>query len=68
MSYRDIAVEAVDAVEVLCGYISLSMAWQKIPEKGAAKPVSFMISGPRRLRKLIENEDKVARLMREVDE
>ena len=68
MRYRDIAVEAVDAVEVLCGYISLSMAGQRIPEKDAAKLVSFMISGPRRLRKLIENEDKVTRFMREVDE
>ena len=44
------------------------MAGQRIPERDAAKLVSFMISGPKRLRKLIENEDKVARFMKEVDE
>ena len=66
--YREIAIEAVEAIDVLCNYISLSMAGQRIPERDAAKLVSFMISGPKRLRKLIENEDKVARFMKEVDE
>lgn len=68
MRYREIAIEAVEAIDALCYYISLSMAGQRIPERDAAKLVSFMISGPRRLRKLIENEDKVARFMKEVDE
>ena len=68
MMYREIAIEAVEAIDVLCNYISLSMAGQRIPERDAAKLVSFMISGPKRLRKLIENEDKVARFMKEVDE
>ena len=68
MRYREIAIEAVEAIDVLCDYISLSMAGQRIPERDAAKLVSFMISGPKRLRKLIENEDKVARSMKEVDE
>lgn len=68
MRYREIAIEAVEAIDVLCDYISLSIAGQRIPERDAAKLVSFMISGPKRLRKLIENEDKVARFMKEVDE
>lgn len=68
MRYREIAIEAVEAIDVLCDYISLSMAGQRIPERDAAKLISFMISGPKRLRKLIENEDKVARFMKEVDE
>ena len=68
MRYRERAIEAVEAIDALCYYISLSMAGQRIPERDAAKLVSFMISGPRRLRKLIENEDKVARFMKEVDE
>ena len=68
MRYREIAIEAVEAIDVLCDYISLSMAGQRIPERDAAKLLSFMISGPKRLRKLIENEDKVARFMKEVDE
>ena len=68
MRYREIAIEAVEAIDALCDYTSLSMAGQRIPERDAAKLVSFMISGPRRLRKLIENEDKVARFMKEVDE
>ena len=68
MRCREIAIEAVEAIDALCDYISLSMAGQRIPERDAAKLVSFMISGPRRLRKLIENEDKVARFMKEADE
>ena len=68
MRYREIAIEAVEAIDVLCDYISLSIAGQRIPERDAAKLVSFMISGPKRLRKLIETEDKVARFKTEADE
>lgn len=68
MGYRDIAVEAVDVIEALCDFTARSLAGHRIPQKEAAAAFSVMIAAPRRLRRLLEQEDRVAEFMREVDE
>lgn len=68
MSYRDIAIEAVNVTEVFSDYMAVLMSGQKPPERDAAKLVATMMSAPRRLRRMIEVEDKVAKFMSEVDE
>lgn len=68
MSYRDIAIEAVNVAEVFSDCMAVLLSGQKLPEKDAAKLIATMMSAPRRLRRMIEVEDKVARFMREVDE
>ena len=68
MSYRDIAIEAVSVTEMVSDYMAVLMSGQKLPERDAAKLVVTMMSAPRRLRRMIEVEDKVAKFMSEVDE
>lgn len=68
MKYRDIAIEAVDALSVLCDFVALSMTGHKPSSEEASRITSLMILAPRRLRHLIEQEDRAARFMREVDE
>ena len=68
MSYRDIAIEAVNVAEIFSDYMAVLLSGQRLPEKDAAKLIATMMSAPRRLRRMIEVEDKVAKFMREVDE
>lgn len=68
MSYRDIAIEAVNVAEVFSDCMAVLLSGQKLPEKDAAKLIATMMSAPRRLRRMIEVEDKMAKFMREVDE
>ena len=68
MSYRDIAIEAVNVAEVFSDCMAVLLSGQKLPEKDAAKLIATMMSAPRRLRRMIEVEDRVAKFMREVEE
>jgi len=68
VNYRNIAIEAVDDLSVLCDFVALSMTGHKPSSEEASRITSLMILAPRRLRYLIEQEDKVAKFMSEVDE
>ena len=67
MGYRDIAIEAINVAEAFSDCMAILISGQRLPEKDAAKMVATMMSAPRRLRRMIEVEDKVARFVREVD-
>lgn len=68
MRYRDIAIEAVNVAEVFSDCMAVLLSGQKLPEKEAAKLIATMMSAPRRLRRMIEVEDRMAKFMREMDE
>ena len=68
MSYRDIAVEACNVIDVLTDFIAISISGHSVSQKDSAKAFSLMMTASRRLRRLIEQEDRISEFMKELDE
>lgn len=68
MSYRDIAVEACNVIDVLTDFIAISISGHRVSKKDSGKAFSLMMTASRRLRKLIEQEDRISEFMKELDE
>ena len=68
MSYRDIAVEAGNVIDVLTDFTAISISGHRVSQKDSAKAFSLMMTASRRLRRLIEQEDRISEFMKELDE
>lgn len=68
MRYRDIAVEACDALDALTDFVAVSISGKRVSQRDSARAFALMMTASRRLRRLIEQEDRVAEFMRGVDE
>lgn len=68
MSYRDIAVEACNVIDVLTDFTAISISGHRASQKDSAKAFSLMMTASRGLRRLIEQEDRISEFMKELDE
>lgn len=58
MSYRDVAIEAINDLEAVCDFYADIAAARPMTSQMRIRLVALMISEPRRLRRLLDNADK----------